>query len=71
MGFTVCMVMAVVVTAAAVISVYGVVWFTVVFVAATVISVLTCVVACLIEDIGCWVVFFTAGVTVSIAWVVA
>lgn len=43
----------------------------VVFVAAAVISVLACVVACLVEDIGFRVVFFTAGVTVSIAWVVA
>lgn len=70
-GFTVCMVVAVVVMPAAVIWVFGVVCFTVVFVAAAVISVLTCVLACLVEDIECMVVFFTAAVTVSIASLVA
>ena len=65
------MVVAILVMAAAVICVFGIVWFMVVFVAAAVISVLTCVLACLVEDIECMVVFFTAGVTVSVAWVVA
>lgn len=69
-GFTVCMEMAVVVTAAAVVCVV-VVLFMVVFVAATAVSVLECVLACMLEDVGYVVVFSTAGVTVSIALVVS
>lgn len=68
--FTVCMVVVVVFMAVAVICVFGVVCFMVVFVAATVISALTHALSCLVEDTGCIVSFFTASVTVSIAWVV-
>lgn len=70
-GFPVSMVVVVVVTAADVICVFGGVCFMVEFVAVAVISVLTCVLPCLVEDIKCTVVLFTAAVTISIAWVVA
>lgn len=69
-GFPVFMVVAVVATAADVICVFGGVCFMVESVAVAVISVLTCVLPCLVEDIECTVVFFTAAVTISIAWVV-